>query len=148
MSNFDFLYKNETLKTVADTCVEAEKGLTTSNVTCAILTRRALENAVKWIYDNDDDLEIPYQDNLSALIYENDFRYMLDQNIFSEIIYIVKLGNLSVHTNRKIDRSRAVLSLKYLFDFMKWITYTYKLNYQEDIKFDLNVLGLQKILIL
>lgn len=145
MSNFDFLYKNETLKTVADTCVEAEKGLTTSNVTCAILTRRALENAVKWIYDNDDDLEMPYQDNLSALIYENDFRYMLDQNIFSEIIYIVKLGNLSVHTNRKIDRSRAVLGLKYLFDFMKWITYTYKLNYQEDIKFDLNVLPPENI---
>ena len=145
MSNFDFLYKNETLKAIADACVEAEKGLITSNVTCAILTRRALENAVKWIYDNDNDLEMPYQDNLSALIYENDFRHLVDQNVFSGITYIVKLGNISVHTNRKINRSKAVLSLKYLFDFMKWITYTYKLNYQEDIKFDVNALPPENI---
>lgn len=44
MSNFDFLYKNETLKAIADACVEAEKGLITSNVTCAILTRRAIDD--------------------------------------------------------------------------------------------------------
>ena len=107
--------------------------------------KRALENAVKWIYDNDNDLEMPYQDNLSALIYENDFRHLVDQNVFSGITYIVKLGNISVHTNRKINRSKAVLSLKYLFDFMKWITYTYKLNYQEDIKFDVNALPPENI---
>ena len=88
---------------------------------------------------------MPYQDNLSALIYENDFRHLVDQNVFSGITYIVKLGNISVHTNRKINRSKAVLSLKYLFDFMKWITYTYKLNYQEDIKFDVNALPPENI---
>ncbi len=145
MSNFDFLFKTESLKTIAETCVEAERSLSTSNVTCAIMARRALENAIKWIYENDNDLVMPYQDNLSALIYDNDFKRMVDPSVFNGITYITKLGNLSAHTNKKIDRSKSVLSLKYLFDFMKWITYAYQLNYVADLKFDVSVLPPENI---
>ena len=47
MSNFEFLTKSEILKNISDACIEAEKSIGLNNVTCAILSRRALEIAVK-----------------------------------------------------------------------------------------------------
>ena len=45
--------------------------------------------------------------------------------------FIIKLGNLAVHTERTISSSDALLSLKGLFEFVQWIDYCYGENYQE-----------------
>ena len=131
MSNFDFILKNEIFKTFAEAAVEAEKSIAVTNVSCTIMCRRALELAVKWLYANDKELTIPYQDNLSSLVYDINFKNMIDENIFKEITYIIKLGNFSVHSNKKVNRKEAVICLKYLFDFMNWISYCYDTNYKE-----------------
>lgn len=139
MSNFDFILKNEIFKTFAEASVEAEKSIAVTNVSCTIMCRRALELAVKWLYANDQELTIPYQDNLSSLVYDINFKNMIDENIFKEITYIIKLGNFSVHSNKKVTRDEAVICLKYLFDFMNWISYCYDSNY-EDVTFDESIL--------
>lgn len=139
MTNFDFLLKNELFKTFADASVEAERSLNTANVTCCIMCRRALELAVKWLYANDQELVMPYQDNLSSLVYDINFRNIIDENVFKEITYIIKLGNFSVHSNKKVTREEAIISLKYLFDFMNWVSYCYDNDYQ-DVTFDENIL--------
>ena len=139
MSNFDFLKKTEIFESFADASIEAEKGLGLNTVTCSILCRRALEIAVKWLYANDMNLKMPYQDNLSTLIHEITFRNILDAKLFSQIEYIVKLGNFAIHNNRKITREEAVMSLRYLFNFMQWISYCYGQVY-ENIKFNENIL--------
>lgn len=131
MSNFDFILKNEIFKTFAEASVEAEKSISVTNVSCAIMCRRALELAVKWLYANDRDLKMPYQNNLSSLVYDINFKNMIDENIFKEITYIIKLGNFSVHSNKKVTRDEAVICLKYLFDFMNWISYCYNSEYEE-----------------
>ena len=135
MSNFDFILKNEIFKTFAEASVEAEKSIAVANVSCTILCRRALELAVKWIYANDRELVLPYQNNLSSLVYDINFKSMINEKVFNGMIYIIKLGNFSVHSNKKITRKEAVLCLKYLFDFMDWIAYYYDSNYVET-KFD------------
>ena len=135
MSNFDFILKNEIFKTFAEASVEAEKSIAVANVSCTILCRRALELAVKWIYANDRELVLPYQNNLSSLVYDINFKSMINEKVFNGMTYIIKLGNFAVHSNKKVTRKEAVLCLKYLFDFMDWIAYYYDPNYIET-KFD------------
>ena len=54
-SNFNFIDENKLID-VKNACIEAEKGLSVTPATSAILSRRALELAVKWVYGVDKDL--------------------------------------------------------------------------------------------
>ena len=66
--NFEFLKKEEKYSTFTYACIEAEKSLVVSYASTAILVRRALELAVKWVFSYDEELQAPYQDNLATLI--------------------------------------------------------------------------------
>jgi len=50
MSNFQFLNKNKSFKSFAKACIEAESELKINTVSCVMLSRKALELAVKWLY--------------------------------------------------------------------------------------------------
>ena len=69
-TNFDFLLEKEEYRDFAAQAVEAEKSITISPATCAILSRRALELAVRFVFSYDADLILPYQDNISSLIHD------------------------------------------------------------------------------
>ncbi len=139
MSNFEFLKKNKIFSNFSDAACEAENGIGLNTVTCSILCRRALELGVKWLYANDNDLRIPYQNNLSALVHEITFKNIVDEKLLKQIEYIIKLGNFAVHNNKKISRDEAILALRYLFNFMQWIAYCYSDEYKET-EFDENIL--------
>lgn len=128
-TNFDFLKSKDTFSSFAGSAVEAEKSLLVSPATCAILSRRAVELAIKWVYSFDNDLTVPYQDNISSLIHEPTFRQIIDPALFPLIKYIIKLGNTAVHTNAKISRDEAILTLKNLHEVVKWIDYCYAEEY-------------------
>lgn len=123
--NFKFLNEKENFKSFTGACLEAEKSILVSPATTAILSRRALELAVKWVYSFDEDLRLPYQDNLSSLIHENSFLMLIDENMLPLLRYIIKLGNVAVHTNANISREEAILSLHNLHQFISWIDYCY-----------------------
>ena len=142
MSNFEFLKQNKIFNNFSEACCEAENGLGLNTVTCSILSRRALELAVKWLYANDNDLTIPYQESLSALVHDITFKNIIEEKLFNQIEYIIKLGNFAVHNNKKISRGEAILALRYLFNFMQWMTYCYADNYTE-IEFDETILPVQ-----
>lgn len=125
MGNFDFLKDKDIFKNFASSCIEAEKSIVVSPATTAILTRRALELSVKWLYSFDEDLVMPYQDNLSSLIHNNCFCELIDNKLFRPIKYIISLGNVAVHTNSNVKREEAVLSLHNLHMFVSWIDYCY-----------------------
>ena len=95
-SNFAFLKKNSLFDSFSGACMEAEKSLVVSSATSAILSRRALELAVKWVYSSDDDLIVPYQDNLSSLIHDYTFRKVIEHDLFPMLKYVIKLGNSAV----------------------------------------------------
>ncbi len=137
-SNFDFIIDNRLLD-IKNSCIEAEKGLTITATTSAIMSRKALEMAVKWVYGVDGELSVPYQQTLGTLIYDIDFKNIIDPVLLKKIIYIQKLGNQAVHSNTKISKQEALLSLKNLHDFMLWITYLYCPNYIEH-KFDESII--------
>lgn len=139
MSNFAFLQNEKQFNDFTAACLEAEKSLQVSPATCAILTRRALELAVKWLYKSDEELQMPYQDNLSSLIHARTFRDVIDQDLFPLLKYIIKLGNVAVHTNSKINRDEAITSLRNLHQFIEWVSYCYSLNHIEQ-SFDETIL--------
>ncbi|GGJ61312.1 DEAD/DEAH box helicase [Anoxybacillus voinovskiensis] len=129
LSNFHFLIGKPHYESFANACVEAERSLIVSPATCAILTRRALELAVKWVYSFDSALKVPYQDNLSSLIHDHGFMEIIDEELLPLLRYIVKLGNVAVHTNSMITREEAILSLHHLHQFVSWIDYCYSDEY-------------------
>lgn len=147
MSNFDFLKQNKIFNNFSESCIEAENGIGLNTVTCSILCRRALELGVKWLYANDNDLRIPYQNNLSALVHDITFKNIIDEKLLKQIEYIIKLGNYAVHNNKKISREEAVLALRYLYNFMQWIAYCYSDNFEEK-EFDETILQAQSLNIL
>lgn len=125
MSNFEFLKYKKVFNSFSNACLEAEKSILVSPATCAILSRRALELTVKWLYSFDSDLVLPYQDNISSLIYNNSFVELIDYEMLPMIKYVIKLGNVAVHTNANVKREEAVLSLNNLHKFVSWIDYCY-----------------------
>ena len=147
MSNFDFLKQDKIFNNFSEACCEAEHGIGLNTVTCSILSRRALELTVKWLYANDNDLRIPYNDNLSALVHDITFKNIIDEKLLKQIEYVIKLGNFAVHNNKKITREEAILSLRYLYNFTCWIAYCYSDGYKEK-EFDENILPKQTVNIL
>lgn len=130
-ANFEYLQEYPEYTLFADACIEAERVLATSPAMAAMGSRKACELAVKWVYSADNTITMPYRDNLQSLIHEPSFRFALDNQTWSKLPYIIKLGNLAVHTEKAISRSDAVLSLSSLFEFIQWIDYCYGLNYVE-----------------
>lgn len=129
MTNFGFLKEKEQFKSFGIACIEAENAMLVSPATCAILTRRALELAVKWVYLVDNAVNVPYRDNLSSLIHDRNFLGIIDEELLPMMKYVVKLGNTAVHTSANITRDEAVLSLHHLHQFVAWIDYCYADEY-------------------
>ena len=144
MSNFDFLKMKKEYELFAPACVEAEKIYASAPAMCAVGCRKALELAVKWIYSADKTMKMPYKDNLQSLIHEPSFRFAVDYNTWGKLPFIIKLGNLAVHTERSVQPSDALASLKGLFEFVQWIDYCYGSDYQERV-FDESLIPTEKI---
>lgn len=127
--NFEFLKDKNIFNSFSSSCLEAEKSILISPATTAILSRRAIELAVKWVYSFDKDLELPYQDNISSLIHDDSFRDLIDEDLFPMIKYVIKLGNVAVHTSSGIKREEAILSLNNLYNFVAFLDYCYADEY-------------------
>lgn len=130
--NFDFLKDQDGYYDLfADACIEAEKIFATSPAMCAVGCRKALELAVKWVYAADPSICMPYKDNLSSLLHEYTFKQCVDERVWRPLLGINKLGNLSVHTEKRVSPSEAALVLRGLFNFVDWIDYCYGRDYEE-----------------
>ncbi len=138
-TNFEFLKFKKEFSSFSDACIEAEKSILVSPATTAILSRRALELAVKWVYSFDEDLKLPYQDNISSLIHNNSFLELIDSGMLPLLKFVISLGNVAVHTNKSVSRQEAILSLHNLYQFVNWIDYCYGNDYKEK-QFDENSL--------
>lgn len=138
-SNFDYLLDKKGYSEFAQAAVEAEKALAISPASVAIHARKALELGVKFIYSVEPSLTIPYKDNLSALIHNYCFKDMIGLNLFHLIKFIVRLGNVAVHSGSPVQAEDAILSLRNLHSFCDWIDYSYSEDYQQ-VDFDVNIL--------
>ncbi len=131
MPNFSFLNEKTEYSLFALSAMEAEKMLESSPAMCAVGCRKALELMVKWVYSADNTMAMPYKENLQALVHEPSFRFAVNSQTWGKFQFIIKLGNLAVHTSRQVSKSDAVLALSGLFEFVQWIDYCYGSDYIE-----------------
>ncbi len=145
MCNFSFLTAKAEYTLFSPACMEAEKIYATAPALCAVGCRKALELAVKWVYSADNTMQTPYKDNLQSLIHEPSFRFAVDHNTWGKLPFIIKLGNLSVDTERSVQPSDALASLRGLYEFIQWIDYCYGSDYKERT-FDESLIPTEKVI--
>ncbi len=110
---------------VFESAARAEAAVQADPRTACFYARRALELAVSWAYKHDAALNLPYQDNLSALIHEPSFKQTAGEAVFSKARVINTLGNRAVHGHRAIPQGDAVVAVRELFHVAYWLARTY-----------------------
>jgi type I restriction enzyme, R subunit len=141
MSNFAFLHQPEWSFLVESARKVEELAKSDARASC-FYARRTLELAVAWLYKHDRSLRLPYQDNLSALIHEPTFRQTVGDALFTKARLIKDLGNLAVHSTKKMAPADAINATRELFHFSYWLARTYGRTSRPDpgLKFDLGLL--------
>jgi type I restriction enzyme R subunit len=96
MSTFAFL-KVEWPE-IHEAAAKAEAAAVPDPRTACFYASRAIELLVGWAYKSDAAFELPYQDNISALIHAPSFKTVAGQAVFEKARLIIKLGNQAVHS--------------------------------------------------
>lgn len=123
MSNFDFLQTE--WPALHDAAAKAESLANPDPRAACFYARRGLEVMVHWLYKHDSSLRLPYQDNLSALIHDPTFRAAVGPVIFAKTKLIKDLGNLAVHSHKKILEADSLVAVRELFHISYWLAHTY-----------------------
>jgi type I restriction enzyme R subunit len=141
MSNFAFFHLPEWAFLFESASKAEELANTDARASC-FYARRTLELSVAWLYKHDKSLKLPYQDNLSALIHEPTFRQTVGDALFTKARLIKDLGNMAVHSAKKIGPADAVNITRELFHLCYWLARTYGRTSRPDPgqRFDINLL--------
>lgn len=137
-SNFSFLQQEfEPMFAMAN---KAEQHAYNDPIYCAFLCRKSLEQFIKWMYDNDEDLTIPADTTLNSLIFEQSFKNAIPQSLFRNINFIRITGNVAAHGSKKVEVNESLASVKFLFDFSLWVVRIYSRTLTPVVQFDENLL--------
>lgn len=131
MTNFDFLKKEPQFDSFADVSISAEKILHIDMEASVINCRRAMEFAIKWMYSVDGSLVMPYQDTLVSLMSTEEFRDIVDPDLWRRLDFIRRVGNNAAHNGKKITMDQAKLCLENLYIFLDFVVYCYAKDYTE-----------------
>lgn len=131
MTNFDFLKKELQFDSFADVAISAEKILHIDMEASVINCRRAMEFAIKWMYSVDGSLVMPYQDTLVSLMSIEEFRDIVDPDLWRRLDFIRKVGNNAAHNGKKITLDQAKLCLENLYIFLDFVAHCYAKDYTE-----------------
>jgi type I restriction enzyme R subunit len=122
-SNFSFI--PEQWAAFAEAPTEAEGNIYHAPSYAAMLCRKNLEEWVRWLYQHDEELELPYDTTLSSLMHAHAFKNLVAPIQFHQINLIRKLGNNAVHTNTKIKPEEALHALHLMHGFITWVVSAY-----------------------
>lgn len=131
MTNFDFLKKEPQFDSFANVAISAEKILHIDMEASVINCRRAMEFAIKWMYSVDGSLVMPYQDTLVSLMSTEEFRDIVDPDLWRRLDFIRRVGNNAAHNGKKITLDQAKLCLENLYIFLDFVAYCYAKDYTE-----------------
>lgn len=99
-----------------------------------IYARKALESAVKWVYRFDRSLPEPYEDKLNAYLNEPAFKELANGHVAQVAKKIQQAGNRAVHESKEPSKLEAVEVVSALFQFCRWLTFTYGREQKPDPK--------------
>lgn len=132
-TNFSFLQKEFT--EIYKEVQEAEKNTFTAPRYAALLCRSTLEKTIFWLYKNDDDLELPYDTKLGALLHNDSFKAILKPSMLVELDVVRLYGNSAAH-GKNVRALEALQSLKNTFRFLSWLSKYYSETNPDITAFD------------
>lgn len=121
-SNFDFVPGS--FLVLSETAREAEKEVFRAPLYAAMLCRKSLEEWVRWLYEHDASLELPYDTQLSDLLHSSGFKQLVGSQ-FTHLNLIRKVGNEAVHGKSRFKPTEALHVLKLLHGFVGWVVRAY-----------------------
>ncbi|WP_338501466.1 DEAD/DEAH box helicase family protein [Sphingomonas kaistensis] len=90
----------------------------------AMRSRLGVEAMVRWLYDHDASLRVPYETSLNALTNEPSFRRLVGLMVGTKIDLIRKIGNRAAHPGAFGD-SQAISAVRELFHVCYWFASHY-----------------------
>lgn len=122
MSNFNFLQAEwqslyQKLKT-------AEERVFIEPVSTANYCRLVLEESMYLIYDLEH-LEKPFNTDLVNLMTNEEIKSIVPFHILEGLHIVRKTGNNASHYGQRITSKDANISIRYIYDFLKWFTLNY-----------------------
>ena len=123
MSNFDIISAG--WPAIFEDAVRAENMVFSDPRTACFYAWRTLELAVQWAYKHDAALKLPYQDNLSTLVYEPSFKHLAGETIFNKARIIITLGNRAIHSHQAVPASDSLTAVRELFHVTYWFSFIY-----------------------
>lgn len=126
-SNFYFL--KERFEDYYNLAREAEVNVMVKPRTSVIYARLTLEELIKWVYRFDPTLSSIKleKSTLEGMMYAPSFKALIANagNLIDGLTLIRKSGNCAVHSKTDVSMRYAHSSIQNLFEFSKWIFYTY-----------------------
>lgn len=138
-SNFDFL--SDDFPDIYKELAEAEKHTFLQPRYAALLCRSTLEMALFWLYENDIDLEMPYDKSINSLLNTDSFQMIIRPSVRKELDNIRLLGNVAAHASKNnrvktIRETESLQVLKHSFSFLYWMAKLYARRFPKDVTFD------------
>jgi type I restriction enzyme R subunit len=122
MSNFKFLQQEWlSLYTKMKT---AEQRVFTEPVSTASYCRLVLEECMYLIYDLEH-IEKPFNTELINLMNEETIKSIIPHQLREGLHIVRKTGNNAAHYGQRITNKDAAISIRYIYDFLKWFAQNY-----------------------
>lgn len=131
MTNFDYLKAEPKFDVFVDVAITAEKIIDIDPGASVLNCRRAMEFAIKWMYSVDGELKMPYRDNLASFLHTDEFKDIVDKNLWRRLDFIRRMGNNAAHAGKKITFEEASLCLQDLHIFLDFIACCYGEHYEQ-----------------
>ncbi|MBL7818657.1 MAG: DEAD/DEAH box helicase family protein [Saprospiraceae bacterium] len=123
--NSNFAKLPQEWQSLTQTAIEAEQQAHVAPMYAAVLCRKSLEEWIRYMYEHDGDLELPYDTSLNSLMHNKTFQDLIAPSYFPQLNTIRKLGNDAAHTMKRIKPMEAVHAVKLLHGFVYWVARIY-----------------------
>ncbi|MFD2530973.1 DEAD/DEAH box helicase family protein [Gracilimonas halophila] len=136
MSNFDFLHPD--WPEFIDNAKAVEKLVHFDPRGACGRARHLIEQVVLWMYEHDEDLELPYDTGLYNITNEMGFKKIIGYQVYEKIKVIRKVGNIALHDNKRVTEDDALRVCREVFHVMYWLysTYTTDEEPKPELEFD------------
>ena len=139
MQDSNFYFLGDAWLAFADTAREAEQNALLRPMYAAVLCRKSAEQWVQWLYRNDPDLDLPYDTTFNALLHQPAFKNLLAPELFHALDLIRRSGNNAAHAKASVQPGEALLLVKKLHRFVRWVVRLYGEDSPDIPDFDVNL---------
>jgi type I restriction enzyme R subunit len=128
MSNFNFLQKE--WSQLFSKMKLAEERVLSEPISTANYCRQVLEESIHLLFELEH-LEKPYNKELINLMTNEDIRKLIPYDLYEGLHIVRKTGNNAAHFGNRITGKDALISIRYLYSFLKWFVQNYSTTVPE-----------------